>query len=84
MIELINVTKYFKTKKGKKYILKDVSFKIPSDVNIAILGRNGAGKSTLMRMLGQIEFPNSGEIISNRSFSWVMGVGRRFSEQYDR
>jgi capsular polysaccharide transport system ATP-binding protein len=78
MIELINVTKYFKTKKGKKYILKDVSFKIPSDVNIAILGRNGAGKSTLMRMLGQIEFPNSGEIISNRSFSWVMGVGGGF------
>ncbi len=44
MIELINVTKYFKTKKGKKYILKDVSFKIPSDVNIAILGRKWCWK----------------------------------------
>ena len=78
MIELQNVTKYFRTTKGKKYILKDVSFSIPSDVNIGILGRNGAGKSTLMRMLGQIEFPNHGRIISDKTFSWVMGVGGGF------
>jgi len=78
MIELQNVTKYFRTTKGKKYILKDVSFSIPSDVNIGILGRNGAGKSTLMRMLGQIEFPNHGKIISDKTFSWVMGVGGGF------
>jgi len=58
MIELQNVTKYFRTTKGKKYILKDVSFSIPSDVNVGILGKNGAGKSTLMKMLGQIEFPS--------------------------
>ena len=78
MIELQNVTKYFRTTKGKKYILKDVSFSIPSDVNIGILGRNGAGKSTLMKMLGQIEFPNHGKIISDKTFSWVMGVGGGF------
>jgi len=78
MIELQNVTKYFRTLRGKKYILKDVSFSIPSDVNIGILGKNGAGKSTLMRMLGQIEFPNSGKIVSDKTFSWVMGVGGGF------
>jgi capsular polysaccharide transport system ATP-binding protein len=78
MIELQNVTKYFRTTKGKKYILKDVSFSIPSDVNVGILGRNGAGKSTLMKMLGQIEFPNHGKIISDKTFSWVMGVGGGF------
>ncbi|MCK4441935.1 MAG: ABC transporter ATP-binding protein [Sulfurovaceae bacterium] len=78
MIELQNITKYFRTTKGKKYILKDVSFSIPSDVNVGILGRNGAGKSTLMRMLGQIEFPNQGRIISDKTFSWVMGVGGGF------
>lgn len=78
MIELCNVTKYFNTKAGKKYILKDTTFSIPSNLNIGILGRNGAGKSTLMRMLGQIEFPNHGEIRSDKSFSWVMGVGGGF------
>lgn len=78
MIELKNVTKYFMTKQGKNYILKDVTFTIPSGVNIGILGRNGTGKSTIMRMLGQIEFPNYGTITSNHSFSWPLGLGGGF------
>jgi len=78
MIELKNVTKYFQTKHGKKYILDDVSIIIPSHTNIGILGRNGAGKSTLMRMLGQIEFPNRGKISSPNSFSWPLGLSGGF------
>jgi len=77
MIELKNVTKYFNTKKGKKYILKDVTLTLP-DGNIGILGRNGAGKSTLMRMLGRIEFPNKGTIESPNSFSWPLGLSGGF------
>jgi len=78
MIELKNVTKYFMTKEGKNYILKDVTFTIPSGVNIGILGRNGTGKSTIMRMLGKIEFPNKGTIYSANSFSWPLGLGGGF------
>ena len=78
MIELKNVTKYFQTKHGKKYILDNVSIVIPSHTNIGILGRNGAGKSTLMRMLGQIEFPNRGKISSPNSFSWPLGLSGGF------
>lgn len=78
MIELKNVTKYFQTKHGKKYILKNVSITIPSNTNIGILGRNGAGKTTIMRMLGQIEFPNSGKISSPNTFSWPLGLSGGF------
>jgi len=78
MIELKNVTKYFQTKQGKNYILKDMSITIPSDTNIGILGRNGAGKSTIMRMLGHIEFPNKGRITSNYTFSWPLGLSGGF------
>jgi len=74
MIELKNVTKYFRTKQGKNYILKNMSLTIPSNINIGILGRNGAGKSTIMRMLGHIEFPNQGKISSNHTFSWPLGL----------
>lgn len=77
MIELKNVTKYFMTNEGKNYLLQDVSLVLP-DVNIGILGRNGAGKSTLMRMLGRIEFPNKGKIISSNSFSWPLGLSGGF------
>ncbi len=78
MIELKNVTKYFMTKKGKNYILNDVTFTIPSDVNVGILGRNGTGKSTIMRMLGRIEFPDKGEILSKNTFSWPLGLSGGF------
>jgi len=78
MIELKNVTKYFQTRHGKKHILKNVSITIPSNTNIGILGRNGAGKTTLMRMLGQIEFPNSGKISSPNTFSWPLGLSGGF------
>ncbi|RUM68005.1 MAG: ABC transporter ATP-binding protein [Sulfurovum sp.] len=74
MIELKNVSKSFKTKHGRKYILKDMSIVIPSDKNIGILGRNGTGKSTIMHMLGQIEFPDKGTITSDKSFSWPLGL----------
>lgn len=78
MIELRNATKYFQTKHEKKYILNNVSITIPSGVNLGILGRNGAGKSTLLRMLGGIDFPNSGVISSPNSFSWPMGLAGGF------
>ncbi len=78
MIRLEHVTKYFKTEGEKKYILKDVSFVIPPDINVGILGRNGAGKSTLLRMLGGIDFPTVGTITSDKSFSWPMGLSGGF------
>lgn len=78
MIELHNVTKFYRTTHGKKYILKEVSLTLPSAKNIGILGRNGTGKSTLMRMLGQIEFPDSGKIISDYRFSWPLALSGGF------
>jgi capsular polysaccharide transport system ATP-binding protein len=78
MITLQNVTKYYQTSNEKKYILNNISMTIPSDVNVGILGRNGAGKSTLLRMLGGIDFPNSGIISSPNSFSWPMGLSGGF------
>jgi len=78
MIELRNVTKYFTVNGKKNYILKNVNLTIKEGVNVGILGRNGAGKSTLLRMLGGIEFPNSGVIYSPKTFSWPMGLAGGF------
>ncbi len=78
MIKLQNVTKYFKTEGEKKYILDNVTLTIPSNTNVGILGKNGAGKSTLLRMLGGIDFPTRGAVLSNNTFSWPMGLSSGF------
>jgi capsular polysaccharide transport system ATP-binding protein len=78
MIQLDGVTKYFDTNHGRKYILNNVSMTIPGGVNVGILGRNGAGKSTFLKMLGGVDFPNSGKIVSDKRFSWRLGLASGF------
>ncbi|PVZ70252.1 ABC transporter ATP-binding protein [Pelagibaculum spongiae] len=78
MIELKNVTKYYPTPDGRKYVLKDVSAVFPPGKNIGIFGANGTGKSTLMKLLGKIDYPSSGEINVTGSISWPMGLAGGF------
>ncbi len=75
MIRLENVTKYYPTRSGRHYILKNVSATLPEGKNIGVFGRNGTGKSTLLRLLGGIDFPSEGKISIKGSISWPMGLG---------
>ncbi|CAH7354619.1 Polysialic acid transport ATP-binding protein KpsT [Vibrio chagasii] len=76
MIELKNISKHYRGASGrKKHIFRNQSLVIPMDKDVAILGKNGAGKSTLVRLLGGIEKPSSGEIITDMSMSWPLGLG---------
>lgn len=74
MIHFNNVSKHYPTKQGRNYVFKDVTFSLPVDKNIAILGPNGVGKSTLIRMLGGADFPSSGNIKSDERVSWPLGL----------
>jgi len=74
MIRLKNVSKYYPSKLGNQYIFKNLTFDIPSEHNIGILGSNGAGKSTLFRLIAGSEYPNSGEILTNLNISWPVAL----------
>ncbi len=78
MIELRNLTKYYPTEHGKKYIFRDLNVTFPGGHSIGLLGRNGAGKSTLLRILGGIEAPDSGEVVCDESISWPVGLSGGF------
>lgn len=62
-IELKDV--WFKYPNTKKWILKNVSFKVTSDEDLAVVGKNGVGKTTLIKLLLRIYDPNKGEILIN-------------------
>lgn len=57
-IEFVNVSKAY-----EKNIFSDVSFILPKDARIGIIGKNGAGKSTLMDLLSGETLPTTGEVI---------------------
>ncbi|MCR5602379.1 MAG: ATP-binding cassette domain-containing protein [Lachnospiraceae bacterium] len=63
MIELKNISFGVDDDKGKKEIIRDVSFTVPDGKLIVITGPNGGGKSTLARLIAGIEKPLSGKIL---------------------
>ena len=74
MIMLDKITKYYDSKLGKQYVFKDLSFDIPAQHNIGILGANGAGKSTLFRLIAGSEHPNTGKVKTDLSISWPVAL----------
>jgi capsular polysaccharide transport system ATP-binding protein len=74
MIRAENLTKSYVLQGRRHYVFKDLSFTIPERTNLGILGVNGSGKTTLLRILGGMDFPDSGEIHSDCNFSWPLGL----------
>ncbi|VAW44756.1 Energy-dependent translational throttle protein EttA [hydrothermal vent metagenome] len=58
VIEFKNVSKSFED----KFLIDDLSFKVPQGAIVGIIGPNGAGKSTLFNMIDGNEQPNSGSV----------------------
>ncbi len=62
-IEFKNVS--FKYPKAKKFVFENLSFKINSGEEVALVGHNGAGKTTIVKLLARIYSVTSGEILIN-------------------
>ena len=78
MIELKKLTKSFVTPKGRHYVFKDLNAILPENKSVALLGKNGAGKSTLLRIIGGIDFADSGQVITKKSISWPVALSGGF------
>jgi len=58
-LEIKNLTKSF----GDKKAVNDISFSANEGMIFGLVGRNGAGKTTTIRMLMNIYWPDSGQIL---------------------
>lgn len=64
MLEIRNLTKIYKPKKGVPVkALDQVNLKFPKTGMVFVLGKSGSGKSTLLNLLGGLDTYTDGEII---------------------
>lgn len=78
MIELKELTKSYLTPKGRHYVFKNLNVSIPPNKSIALLGKNGAGKSTLLRIIGGMDYPDSGKVLTDKTISWPVALSGGF------
>jgi ribose transport system ATP-binding protein len=85
LLAIAGLTKRF----GPTTVLDDVSFQIPYNKVIGLVGENGAGKSTLLNLISGMLRQDAGEMfLHGRKYEPVgykaacqLGVGRAFQEQ---
>lgn len=64
-IEILNLKKSYVAGNRKIPVLNGIHLHIPEGKITVILGRSGCGKTTLLRLIGNLEQPDEGEILSD-------------------
>lgn len=66
MIQLNDIKKVYRSKKGSSYeALKGISLTLPSRGMVFLLGKSGSGKSTLLNIIGLLDAPTGGTLEIN-------------------
>ena len=78
MIRFENLTNSFWIRGERKIVIDNLNLTLPTGRSLALLGRNGAGKSTLLEVISGIQRADHGQVVSDGSMSWPVGLGGAF------
>ena len=67
-----------KTKKA----INNITFNIEKGEAVALFGRNGAGKSTLLKMITQVIYPTSGDVVVKGRVSALLELQAGFDPEF--
>ncbi|MGV3278191.1 ABC transporter ATP-binding protein [Rickettsiales bacterium LUAb2] len=65
IVNLSNITKFYKEANIKQNILHDVNLQLFSGDIVALVGASGSGKTTLLNIIGLLDQASSGELLIN-------------------
>jgi ABC-type lipoprotein export system ATPase subunit len=63
MLEINNITKYYRKRGNIFTALDGVTFRVDKGDFVAVVGQSGSGKSTLLHAIGGLIHPDSGQIM---------------------
>ncbi len=81
MIQFDNLSKGFWVRNEYHPVIRNLSLTLPTGHSLALLGGNGAGKSTLLELIAGTLQPDDGEVWSDGSISWPVGLGGSFHRE---
>ncbi len=65
LLEVKNLKKFFKTKRGTVHAVDDISFSIKKGKTLGLVGESGCGKTTTGRAILRLTEPTGGQILFN-------------------
>ncbi len=72
-MQFVDVWKSYRSGMVLKPVISGLTLDLPTDRNIAVVGRNGIGKSTLLKLIAGTLRPSRGTIIRPGRTSWPLG-----------
>jgi putative ABC transport system ATP-binding protein len=82
MLNIINLTKKYKTRQNIFTALEEVTFQVDKGDFVAVVGPSGSGKSTLLHTIGGLIHPDSGQILFRGND--IYSMSRAEADQYRR
>lgn len=78
IVHPVRTVRELRSTKEVFWALRDVSFSVQEGEVVGLIGRNGAGKSTMLKIISQITYPSSGEIVMRGRVGSLLEVGTGF------